>query len=304
MQRLFARKERVMDKIIVMIAGLSTREGKGKMARLMAEAILAREDMQLFTFGMAEGRGDVSIGTPARNECVRLIQAISHEELLNDIRGAVDMVVDFTQPESVVCNAQRYCRYDMPFVMGTTGGDRKKLVETVTGSEIVLGNSNIIPTANISAVIATNMAVPVVIFQEMIKFAAKNFPEALRGSKFLVQESHQSGKSDPSGTAVSLLPFFEKLGLPYTGDQIVANGMERDPLVQELVLGVPPENLGGHGYHGYFIRSPSGSVDLRFEHNIRGRNDYVDGALRAIRFLARQKGVKGKVFSMVDVLRG
>jgi hypothetical protein len=106
---------------------------------------------------------------------------------------------------------------------------------------------------------------------------------------------------------VALLPFFEKLGLPYASDNIKKNGMERDPLVQELVLGVPPGNLGGHGYHGYFIRSPSGSVDLRFEHNIRGRNDYVDGVLLAIRFLAKIKNrdrQQGCVFSMVDVLRG
>ena len=79
--------------------------------------------------------------------------------------------------------------------------------------------------------------------------------------------------------------------------------MVRDPAVQEL-MGVPTEHLGGHGYHTYSLLSPDNMVLLQFTHNIQGRSVYVDGTLKAIRFLAKHKKEKGKVFSMVDVLHG
>jgi 4-hydroxy-tetrahydrodipicolinate reductase len=43
-----------------------------------------------------------------------------------------------------------------------------------------------------------------------------------------------------------------------------------------------------------------------FGHNIIGRETYVDGAMMALEFLAKkvEEGVKGKVFTMEDVLKG
>jgi 4-hydroxy-tetrahydrodipicolinate reductase len=80
--------------------------------------------------------------------------------------------------------------------------------------------------------------------------------------------------------------------------------MDREPLFQQTNLGVPKEYLKGHAFHTYTMLSPDGMVKLEFTHNVLGRSVYVDGALRAIRFLTKHKGEKGKVFSMVDVLRG
>jgi 4-hydroxy-tetrahydrodipicolinate reductase len=174
--------------------------------------------------------------------------------------------------------------------MGTTGGDRPKLGLTVSASDI-------------SAVIATNFAAPVVMFQEMVRFAAKNFAGSLHGFKLLIRESHQEQKPDPSGTAVSLLDAFAELGTPLKKEQII---MVRDPLFQAVNMDIPIQYLGGHGYHTYTLLSPDGTVKLEFKHNVLGRSVYVDGALRAIRFLAGfgRKGIQGKVFSMIDVLRG
>ena len=203
-------------------------------------------------------------------------------------RKEIDLIVDFTQPNSANHNAKMYCEAGIPFVMGTTGGDREKLLETV-------GNSQI------SAVIAPNMAVPVVIFQEMIKFAADNFPEAFDGYELSIRESHQQSKKDPSGTAVFLLDYFQKLGMPFSKDEIK---MLRDPQMQSVVHRIPDEHLGGHGFHTYGMTSGDKTVFLEFTHNVLGRKVYVDGALRAIRFLLKHLGEKGKVFSMADVLRG
>lgn len=42
------------------------------------------------------------------------------------------VLVDYTLPASVNDNAEWYCAQGVPFVMGTTGGDRAALVESVT----------------------------------------------------------------------------------------------------------------------------------------------------------------------------
>lgn len=263
---------------MVMVAGLP-----GKMATLVAQAIVAQKDMELYPFALSEVRGCSPFGQLTVNE----IPSGSHADVLERCRGHVDVIVDFTMPTAVNHNAELYCASKIPFVMGTTGGDRQKLFETVEKSDI-------------SAIIAPNMAIPVVIFQAMFHFAASNFPGALSGFKLTVVESHQASKPDPSGTAVNLLQFFATLGMPFAKEQIV---MIRDPKVQELDLAIPYEYLGGHGYHTYRILSPDDTVMLEFRHNILGRNVYVDGALRAIRFLAGQGHRKGVVFSMADVLR-
>ena len=269
-----------MEKLIVMVAGLP-----GKMATLVAKAIATQEDMMLHTTGLSEESGCAIILSPFVP--VELVPIASHKQVLSGSH-CVDLIVDFTLPKSVNANARLYCEAGVPFVMGTTGGNREALVETVKNSKI-------------SAVIAANMAVPVVIFQEMIRFAAANFPHALDGFHLSIEESHQASKKDVSGTAVSLLPLFAELGMPLAKGDI---RMIRDPELQEQYLGVPKEYLGGHGFHTYEMLSPDDTVELGFIHNVLGRNVYVDGAMRAIRLLAEHRQERGKVFSMADVLRG
>ena len=269
--------------ICVMLAGLSAEVGQGKMSRLIAEAVQRQLDMILCPSALSEKEGDVVIG----KKSMILNPVKNHQALLEALHGGIDIIVDFTQPDAVNRNAKMYCELGIPFVMGTTGGDREKLIQTVENSKI-------------SAVIATNRAAPVVVFQEMMRFATTAFPNALEGFKLAIGESHQAGKKDVSGTAVNLLPFFKTLGMPMEKEQIIS---VRDPKVQVEELGIPEEHLGGHGCHTYTMISPDDTVKLEFTHNVLGRSVYVDGALKAIRFLAAHKEEKGKVFSMADVLR-
>jgi len=266
----------------VMIVGLSYLKDQGKMARLVAEAINRQPDMSLCPRALSESDGVATIG----EKRIQLYSHSSHFDVLSESR--IDLVVDFTLPDSVNRNVQLYCETGKFFVMGTTGGNRELLKTTVENSSV-------------SAVIAPNMAVPVVMFQEMMRFAAENFLGALTGYELSIQESHQEAKRDVSGTAVSLLPFFARLGMPLEKDKIQ---FERNPDRQTVKLGIPQKYLSGHGYHTYTMRSADGTVMLEFKHNVHGRSVYVDGVLRAIRFLAKRKEVKGKVFTMLDVLKG
>jgi 4-hydroxy-tetrahydrodipicolinate reductase len=198
--------------------------------------------------------------------------------------------VDYTHPNAVNDNASFYCDNGLPFVMGTTGGDREGLVNTVKGSAI-------------AAVIAPNMAKQIVAFQAMMQYAAHTYPGVFDGYSLEIKESHQKGKADTSGTAKAMVGYFNQLGVPFGKDQIV---MERDPETQRTTWGVPEAYLSGHGWHTYALRSEDNTVFFQFTHNVNGRDIYARGTLDAIHFLAKkvERGAKGQVFTMIDVLEG
>ena len=198
--------------------------------------------------------------------------------------------IDFTHPSAVHANADFYCRHHLPFVMGTTGGDPERLVQAVG-------------QAGISAVISPNMAKQIVGFQAMMAYAADNFPGLFNGYRLEVKESHQQGKADTSGTAKAMVTYFNALGIPFDVTDIIR---ERDPERQKNVWHIPDEYLTGHGWHTYTLTSKDDTVRFQFTHNVNGRDIYVGGTLDAIVFLKEKvdQGIKGQVFSMIDVLRG
>jgi 4-hydroxy-tetrahydrodipicolinate reductase len=199
------------------------------------------------------------------------------------------IAIDFSHPSAVNNNARFYIKHKIPFVMGTTGGDIKKLKRDIEKSTI-------------SAVVAPNMAEQIVIFQSMMKTAAETFPNKFSGYSLRITESHQKGKADTSGTAKAMVEYFNNLGIPFTKDQIK---MIRDPKKQ-LNIGVPEKHLTGHGWHTYTFISPDGSVQFKFTHNINGRRIYAEGALEAAEFIHKKtirQGIQGHVYDMIDVIK-
>ncbi len=275
-------------KVFVAISGLP-----GKMARLVANGLVDGGKYHLATVGLT-GPSDPSYRMDIRGQVINLFQPREREKFLDGLSearafGCPVVVIDFSHPSAVNDNGDFYCRQRLPFVMGTTGGDRDVLKQKVEAWEIC-------------AVIAPNMAAPVVALQAMIQYGAENFPDCFSGFRLQIVESHQKAKPDSSGTARAMIPHFRALGLPFEESQIV---MIRDE-EQQLSMGVPAEHLGGHGWHSYSISKPDDSMKVEFVHNINGRAPYVDGTMKALDFLVRQVrlGVKGKVFSMIDVLKG
>ncbi|HDI58825.1 MAG TPA: dihydrodipicolinate reductase [Desulfobacteraceae bacterium] len=200
------------------------------------------------------------------------------------------IAVDFTHPSAVNDNAAFYCRHNLPFVMGTTGGDRAALHAEVQASSI-------------AAVIAPNMAKQIVGFQAMLEYAAATFPGLFAGYRLQVRESHQRGKADTSGTAKAVVQAFQRLGVDFNTQQIE---MVRDPGIQREGWGVPEQYLSGHGWHTYTLDSADGTVHFEFTHNVNGRDVYAKGTLDAVAYLACKvaEGAGGRVFTMIDVLKG
>ena len=198
--------------------------------------------------------------------------------------------VDYTHPSAVNSNAEFYCRHGLPFVMGTTGGDRQGLEETVR-------------TFSTPGVIAPNMAKQIVGFQAMMEYAANTFPDLFKGYSLEIKESHQKGKADTSGTAKAMVRYFISLGLAFAENDIIK---ERDPDIQKTVWGIPERHLEGHGWHTYSLDSEDKTVRFEFTHNANGRDVYAQGTLDALIYLDKKvaEGAQGQVFSMIDVLKG
>ena len=275
-----------MPPIPVMVNGLP-----GKVAGVIARHVLADPRFTFipcsFTGPEIRQAEDTVQGT-----AVRLIRPDGREAALAELQRAHArfLSVDYTHPTAVNANAEFYCRHGLPFVMGTTGGDRKALEETVRRSDI-------------AAVIAPNMAKQIVGFQAMMEFAAQSFPDLFKGYRLEIRESHQQGKADTSGTARAMVGYFNRLGIPFREEQIE---MERDPQVQKTRWGVPEDHLAGHGWHTYRLISADGTVRFEFTHNVNGREIYAFGTMDALIYLERKTaaGERGRVFTMIDVLKG
>ena len=222
---------------------------------------------------------------------IELIQPDDRNEKMDALikRHGEFISVDFTHPSAVNVNADFYCKHSLPFVMGTTGGDREKLIRTVCNS-------------GICAVIAPNMAKQIVGFQAMMEYAASTFPGIFHGYTLTVKESHQAGKADTSGTAKAMVSCFNRMGVDFSQEAIA---MERDPAVQREQWGIPEAHLSGHGWHTYRLISPDNTVVFEFQHNVNGRDIYAAGTMDAVCYLDRKlkQGLPGRVFTMIDVLK-
>jgi 4-hydroxy-tetrahydrodipicolinate reductase len=275
-----------MERIKVMVNGIP-----GNMAVNVANHVMNDSMFELIPFALTGPEiteAEYSIGSLN----IRLILPEKREQAITDLKEKEShfISVDYTHPSSVNNNAEFYCKNNLPFVMGTTGGDRQLLEDTVRSSSI-------------PAVIAQNMAKQIVGFQAMMEYAAKTFPNLFKGYSLEIKESHQKGKADTSGTAKAMIGYFNELGVPFSKDDIKK---ERDPETQKNIWGIPEEYLGGHGWHTYTLASSDNTVHFVFSHNVNGRDVYAKGTLDAIDYLYKKikDNQKGKLYTMIDVLKG
>jgi len=204
--------------------------------------------------------------------------------------GKIVIAIDFTHPTAVNSNAELYVKLGLPFVMGTTGGDRDALMKCVQDSGLF-------------ALIAPNMCKQIVAFQAMMETMASTYPGAFGGYGLSIVESHQSTKADTSGTAKAMVNYLNKLrtGEPFD-EESIEKIREADA---QVAFGVPKEALDGHAWHTYKLTSEDGSVIFEFKHNVCGRRTYAEGVVDAVKFLAARINEESdkKIYDMIDVLK-
>jgi len=244
-----------------------------------------------------DGRG----GSP---HTVRLFRASDREALAAAAKAAYPtpgslVCIDFTHPSAVNPNGEWYAKHGLPFVMGTTGGDREELARCVAGGDVY-------------CVIAPNMAKQIVALQAALEHMASEFPGSFDGYALRVVESHQSTKADTSGTAKAISAHLARLN---SDEAFTPESIERVRAPEQQIAGggaahtgvspVPEHALQGHAYHTYSLTSGDGQVEFQFRHNVNGRSTYAEGTVDAALFLAGRIGATSeqRVFNMVDVLK-
>ncbi|KAK9915893.1 hypothetical protein WJX75_005724 [Coccomyxa subellipsoidea] len=263
----------------------------GKMGHATAEAVV-RAGLQLVPLSFTGASEAVAVGNVGvAGIPVELIAPEERQAAMERVKAQYPglVLIDFTLPSVVNDNVEFYAHNGVPFVVGTTGGDREKLLADAQ-------------SAGCYAVIAPQMGKQVVAFQAAMEILAQNFPGAFSGYKLEVTESHQRQKADTSGTAKAIVSSFGKLGTPIQEADIEK---VRDAPTQMDRMGVPEEHLGGHAFHTYRLTSPDGDVEFVFQHNVCGRTIYAEGTVDAALFLAKKVSQKSekRIFDMIDVLR-
>jgi 4-hydroxy-tetrahydrodipicolinate reductase len=258
----------------------------GKMAEAVIEVALERgyHVIPFSLSGLPEGEHLI------KDQSFRLISIAERDLKIKEIRNDHPnlIAVDYTHPTAVNENAEFYIRHKIPFVMGTTGGDRNVLL-------------NRVKSENHYCVIAPNMGKQIIALQTILSQMALNFPNLYEGFTLEVRESHQSTKADTSGTAKAIVSSFQEMGIVFHEDQIQMI-RTRD---EQLAFKVPENYLDGHAFHTYTLKSPDGTVEFEFKHNVCGRRFYAVGTCDAVDFLSKrifENSVQFN-FDMMDILR-
>jgi 4-hydroxy-tetrahydrodipicolinate reductase len=227
--------------------------------------------------GVAPERGHEVV---ARFDSTRPLTAASPDNL----RGA-DVAIDFSLPDVALPHLRRYCRWQQPAVVGTTGwydhlDDVAALVEEHDARVLY----------------APNFSIGVAVTKRALTAVAPLI-DALEDYDAFVHEMHHTNKVDsPSGTAEMLA-------------QVLVDGLERKSTVETETQHdrIDPEALhvtstragsvfGEHtvGFDGSYDR-------IELSHTAKSRTGFAFGAVRAAEWLVENDGRRG-LFTLDDVL--
>ncbi|HVT94559.1 MAG TPA: dihydrodipicolinate reductase C-terminal domain-containing protein [Bryobacteraceae bacterium] len=181
----------------------------------------------------------------------------------------VDVAIEFTVPEAVVGNVEKFAAKKIPLVIGTTGWlehlDRVKSIVESNESAMVW---------------SPNFSIGVNVFQRLVAEAARLL-ESEREYAAWAWEIHHSAKKDaPSGTLLKLVSEMKKAGYARAID-------------------VSSNRAGAHpGTHEIGFDSTADTITLR--HTARSREGFARGALKAAQWIMGRKGC----YEFSDVLFG
>lgn len=260
----------------IAIAGSS-----GRMGRMLIEAVLATDDLQLH--GALDVAGSPALGQDAGALLGRMTGVTIRADLDGALAGA-DVLIDFTRPEGTLAHLAACARLGVNAVVGTTGfSDAQKAEIGVIAQSVAI-------------VMAPNMSVGVNVVLRLLDVAARALSE---GYDIEVIEAHHRHKVDaPSGTAL-------KMG------EVLAQALGRDlktcgVFAREGVTGErDPSTIGFSTIRGgdivgdHTVLFAGTGERIEISHRSSSRAGYAQGSLRAARFLATHRT---GLFGMNDVL--
>jgi 4-hydroxy-tetrahydrodipicolinate reductase len=260
----------------IAIAGSS-----GRMGRMLIEAVLASDDLQLH--GALDVAGCPALGQDAGAFLGRTTGVAISADLDATLAGA-DVLIDFTRPEGTLAHLAACARLGVKAVVGTTGFTEEQKAQIAELAR------------RMALVMAPNMSVGVNVVLRLLDVAARALNE---GYDIEVIEAHHRHKVDaPSGTAL-------KMG------EVLANALGRDlkacgVFAREGVTGErDPSTIGFSTIRGgdivgdHTVLFAGTGERIEISHRSSSRAGYAQGSLRAARFLADKPS---GLYGMNDVL--
>ncbi len=187
----------------------------------------------------------------------------------------LDVIIDFTSPQAVVKNIERYAEMKVAAVVGTTGWYAQ--MERV---------ASIVEKSGIGLIWSSNFSLGVNLFLKLVEKTASvmnRFPQY----DVLVHESHHHRKIDsPSGTARIIADILlEKLDRKNT----LLTALPERPL-KEGELHLSSSRVGSvPGNHTVIF---DGEVDtIILEHSARSRCGFAEGAVQAAEWIYGRSGL-------------
>jgi 4-hydroxy-tetrahydrodipicolinate reductase len=251
------------------------------MGRMLIEAISRADDCQLS--GALDVASCPAIGLdPAA--AMGLSSGIAISADLHTGLGHAQALIDFTRPEGTLAHLQVCRELGVNAVIGTTGFSDAQKQEIAAFAK------------DIAIVMAPNMSVGVNVTLKLLEMAAKALHT---GYDIEIIEAHHRHKVDaPSGTAL-------KMG------EVIAKALDRDlkdcaVYARHGVTGErDPSSIGFATIRGgdivgdHTVLFAGTGERIEISHKSSSRVSYVQGSLRAVRFL---HGRKSGLFDMADVL--
>lgn len=190
-----------------------------------------------------------------------------------------DVVVDFTNPQTVMDNVAYYVEHDLNAVIGTSGFDEARLAQVAAWLK---GH----PTTGV--VVAANFGIGAVLMMRFARLAAPFF------TNVEIIEMHHPDKADaPSGTAVATA---EAVAVARAA---VGCSPMPDATVQQLagargaaVAGIPVHSVRARGLlaHQEVLLGSAGET-LTIRHDSTDRAAFMPGVLLAVRAVGGRPGL-------------
>ena len=182
--------------------------------------------------------------------------------------GAADVAIDFTLADAVPKNLPQLAERRINVVIGTTGWQAHEPAMR-----------QIVDTAGIGVLAASNFSLGMNIFQLAVEEASRNFARHHEFGAWLHESHHAMKKDAPSGTALTIKRGMEQAGFSRPID------------VSSTRVGHVP------GTHTVGFDGPSETIELT--HTVRDRAVFARGALVAAQWLVGKQGW----FSIRDLLK-
>jgi 4-hydroxy-tetrahydrodipicolinate reductase len=208
---------------------------------------------------------------------LELVAKVDVGNSLNDLVAAsVQVVVDFTQPDSVMANLEFLIANNIHAVVGTTGFDKSKLA-AIDG--LLKGSKS-------HVVIAPNFGLAAVLMMQFAKQAAPYFE-----SVEIVELHHPEKIDAPSGTARRTAELIAE----------ARTGMEKMPdATTDLVAGARGASIEGIPVHSIRLQGLVAHQEVLFggpgetlaiRHDSYNRESFMPGVLLAVRKVGETPGL-------------